>query len=441
MDSLKLADRLRGRLKLSAISPEGSGLGRISSDDPAASIGQVLGGEWRYEGDATCFVVERRVRADSSHGRVKVGDMAAQLETSATCASWRSPSRTVPDPYGHRSFSSTSKPQDSPVVPARTPLSWGGGGLRKTGPSSGTNMCWRTQRRTADAREGGTQAGVGGLARELQWQVVRSTGLGNAISVSLDRLGGSEAAAHRRSPRGAAVLVKSVGGSGGRRGRATRRTELFARFARVAGARCRSGRRRARLRDSPALLRVPQFRRRASARRGTRAQSCGSAVPGRIDWTAQLMAEGPAEVPKTPVKRWPCAVCTGGPDSTGADATRLPTRWPWRGTASRRERSAIHPPSQSPRFARSRSPKAARDNIRPRRPAGDRCSECPGACASVAWREANEALAIHHGHCPGDMPGDREFAVRNLGDEPKPARHAASRHRLTRIDRKMSRMS
>ena len=353
-------------------------MGRISLDDPAASIGHVLGGEWRYEGDAPCFVVERRVRADSSHGRVKVGDMAAQLETSATCASW------LAEPNGAR--------------PVRPPFTFFD--LENTGLSGGA----------------GTYAFVVGCGRFAE----DGTFLRNQYVLAnySDERPMLEKVAHKLARAGALVsfngksfdrpvletryLFHWIDWEGARLPHvdvlhAARRFwgNLSVARAPEEGApqdepSCSLTSLESQVLGAGRVADVPGFEIRQRyfwfLRSGDARPLAAVIEHNRLDLLSlagltgrllQLMAEGPAEVPKTPVKRWPWAVCAGGPGSTGAHATRLPTRWPWRGTASRRERSAIHPPSQSPRFARWRSPNAARDNIRPRRPAGDRCSECP----------------------------------------------------------------
>jgi uncharacterized protein YprB with RNaseH-like and TPR domain len=50
------------------------------------SLEHVLGGEWREDGGSRCFVVERRVEADARCGRVRVGDLAAWHERAAAHA-------------------------------------------------------------------------------------------------------------------------------------------------------------------------------------------------------------------------------------------------------------------------------------------------------------------------------------------------------------------
>jgi len=59
-------------------------------------------------------------------------------------------------------------------------------------------------------------------------------------------------------------------------------------------------------------------------------------------------------------------------------------------------------------------------------------------CAPHLMREAGEALAIHHEHRRRDLPAAKCFALRTLGYDATPARNEAARHRLARIDRKMS---
>jgi uncharacterized protein YprB with RNaseH-like and TPR domain len=59
------------------------------------------------------------------------------------------------------------------------------------------------------------------------------------------------------------------------------------------------------------------------------------------------------------------------------------------------------------------------------------------ACPRHVAREATEALAIHHEHRVRDLAAARAFALRSLESGTRPASHAAVRHRLARIERKM----
>jgi hypothetical protein len=65
-------------------------------------------------------------------------------------------------------------------------------------------------------------------------------------------------------------------------------------------------------------------------------------------------------------------------------------------------------------------------------------------CPAPVTREATEALAIHHEHRLRDLTLARTFALRGLDEELTPAAPAltswtrAVRHRLARIDRKLS---
>jgi hypothetical protein len=80
LDPGRLRDRLRG-----IISPSHGGAARLPAPPvapPAESEGaleQVLGGEWREAGSARSFVVRRRYDADTSYGRVRVGDVSQAL--------------------------------------------------------------------------------------------------------------------------------------------------------------------------------------------------------------------------------------------------------------------------------------------------------------------------------------------------------------------------
>ena len=108
MDPSKLADRLRGILNPTGLeSNVGSGTRRTppTSDVVSGSsrthtdLEHVLGGEWRPQGDARCFVVERRFAAQTLYGRVAVGELAAGLETAAGEASLIAGGRPARPPF------------------------------------------------------------------------------------------------------------------------------------------------------------------------------------------------------------------------------------------------------------------------------------------------------------------------------------------------------
>jgi len=58
-------------------------------------------------------------------------------------------------------------------------------------------------------------------------------------------------------------------------------------------------------------------------------------------------------------------------------------------------------------------------------------------CPAHVWREATEALAIHHEHRVRDLETAKAFALRSLDVGTGSARAAAARHRLERLDRKL----
>lgn len=60
------------------------------------------------------------------------------------------------------------------------------------------------------------------------------------------------------------------------------------------------------------------------------------------------------------------------------------------------------------------------------------------ACPNEVAREAAEALAVHHEHRRRDLESARAFAQRTLEITPSTVRHAAARHRLARLERKLS---
>jgi len=60
-----------------------------------------------------------------------------------------------------------------------------------------------------------------------------------------------------------------------------------------------------------------------------------------------------------------------------------------------------------------------------------------GAKEQALAREAAHALAIHHEHRSKDLHAARTFAVQAAGEATSQAHHAAARHRLARLDRKL----
>ena len=59
------------------------------------------------------------------------------------------------------------------------------------------------------------------------------------------------------------------------------------------------------------------------------------------------------------------------------------------------------------------------------------------SCPSAIQREAAEALAVHHEHRLRDLEAARAFALRSLNVNSTRSRHAATQHRLARLDRKL----
>jgi len=59
-------------------------------------------------------------------------------------------------------------------------------------------------------------------------------------------------------------------------------------------------------------------------------------------------------------------------------------------------------------------------------------------CPQSVAREATEALAIHHEHRSRDLAAARTFAQLSLDTSMRPAWNSAVRHRLARIERKMT---
>ena len=63
--------------------------------------------------------------------------------------------------------------------------------------------------------------------------------------------------------------------------------------------------------------------------------------------------------------------------------------------------------------------------------------EVPG-CSAQLRREATEALAIHHEHRDRDLAAAKMFALKSLETGAEAAWGDAVRHRLARIERKMT---
>jgi hypothetical protein len=59
------------------------------------------------------------------------------------------------------------------------------------------------------------------------------------------------------------------------------------------------------------------------------------------------------------------------------------------------------------------------------------------SCPPAIQREAAEALAVHHEHRLRDLEAARAFALRSLNVNSTSSRHAATQHRLARLDRKL----
>ena len=58
-------------------------------------------------------------------------------------------------------------------------------------------------------------------------------------------------------------------------------------------------------------------------------------------------------------------------------------------------------------------------------------------CSPAYAREASEALAVHHEHRVRNLDMARNFAVQSLSLQGTPARQQATKHRLSRLDRKL----
>lgn len=438
--------------------PEGCSTPRTSWPGSSRALEQVLGGEWRHEGHAPCFVVEQRVRADSSHGRASVGDLAAQLEASATYASLLTGLKGG--------------------APARPPFLFfdlettglcGGAGTYAFVVGCGrfvedgtflTNQYvlvnYRDERPMLEtvARElGRAGALVSFNGKSFDQPVLETRYLLHRIDWAgaglphIDvlhparRFWGNlsvRRAFQARLDRGPDLRHAQVTPSTSRGGRAARQDEsscsLVSLEAQVLGAR--------RIGDVPGFE-IPR-RYFGFVRSGDARPLAAVLEHNRLDLLSlagltarllQLMAEGPASARDA---REALALgrvySRAGLDARARDAfvravamaDHSASRW------------AIGD-SRLVKIAALRA-LAVAERRSGRYPAAAACwrqiLEAP-ACPPDARRDANEALAIHHEHRLRDLPAAKEFALRNLNTDSRPARHAAVQRRLRRIERKM----
>ena len=101
---MNLSDRLRGILETPRASAQRSSLSRTSpAEAPGVlandTLEQTLGGEWRQQGRARCFVVERRTPPYVTCGGARVGEMAGRLECAATHAPLLTPAAPARPPF------------------------------------------------------------------------------------------------------------------------------------------------------------------------------------------------------------------------------------------------------------------------------------------------------------------------------------------------------
>jgi len=87
----RLSDRLREVVRSrppagASSAPEASGGTPDAAAGPSRAVEDTLGGEWRTIDAGRYFIVERRLASEGRHGSRRIGDLAAQLERSATDA-------------------------------------------------------------------------------------------------------------------------------------------------------------------------------------------------------------------------------------------------------------------------------------------------------------------------------------------------------------------
>ena len=191
--------------------------------------------------------------------------------------------------------------------------------------------------------------------------------------------------------------------------------------------RSRSRRRRSRLRDPVALLSLRAYGRRACACGRDGAQPARPAVAGDADGPCVAAPRGRP---------------SGGADEQGsagdgapAERAGMRARRARRITCGRTSRGR-DTTYQRRSVARLRRDLTARTSIHDAADGWRNILDLP-RCPLAIYREASEALAVHHEHRLRDLQAARSFARRSLTVKSTPSRRHATQHRLARLDRKL----
>jgi uncharacterized protein YprB with RNaseH-like and TPR domain len=420
MESSKLADRLRGIVSprgAHTVVPSGPAPARTAASAP--DLERVLGGEWRNLDGCRSFVVERVIDAGAACGSTRVGDLARRHERAAAQA-----------------------PVLSAGAPARAPFLFFD--LETTGLSGGAGtyaflvgcgrfaadgaFCTRQYLLTSFADErpmlaavAAELAGAGALVsfngKSFDAPVLETRYLFHRLQWPGARLPHIDVLHPSRrfwrespDPKGSPIASSC---------------SLTALEQQVLGAR-RSG-------DVPGFeipARYFQFIRSGDAR------PLGAVLEhNRVDLLSlaglssrllHLISEGPAEA------------------RDGREAFALGRTYARAGMESRAIEGYQRALAMSPRPAnRLEILKSLALTYRRLRRYEDAAAswrevlETPG-CPAPSAREATEALAIHHEHRARDLAAARSFALKSLDQQARPAWNDAVRHRLARIERKMT---
>jgi uncharacterized protein YprB with RNaseH-like and TPR domain len=419
---MSLADRVRGILR-----PSAPALTQASVQHDAPEIERTLGGEWRTDGEASSFVVERRVSGDEMHGRMRVADIAARLDENAAHVS-----------ILNGPTAASARPPFVFFDLETTGLSGGAGTYAfLVGCGTFAEDGAFVARQYLMTRYGDERQMLQTLARELDKAGALISFNGKSFDAPLIE---TRYQFHRLEWSGARLPhvdalhpARQFWGNAGVARPHESSCSLTSLETQVLGAR--------RVNDVPGFeipARYFQFVRSGDARPLAAVLEHNRrdllSLAGLTARLLRLVAAGPGEAgdarealalgrvySRSGLEGRARDALTRAIDMTGAG--------PRRGVTGALRIAALHALAICERRARRFEAAAGRWRAMLEMP------ECPVHLA----REATEALAIHHEHRVRDLPVARMFALRSLETEPGPARQDAVRRRVTRIDRKMER--
>lgn len=440
---MNFADRVRDVLRPSAPSPAAtaavpSGSSRTSSD--IGALERALGGEWRADGPASSFVVERRVSGDEMHGHARVRDLAARLEADAAHASLLTGGAAAPPPFVFFDLETTGLSGGAGtfafLVGCGTFGDDGAFGVRQHLMTTYADERPMLQTVARELARAGALVSFNGksfdaplletryLFHRLDWPGARLAHL-DALQPARTFWGHSS---------GARAFHAGVrGGSDRHAPEAESSCSLLSLEAQVLGAR--------RVGDVPGCeipARYFQFIRSGDARPLHAVLEHNRrdllSLAGLTSRLLRLVAAGPNEADDAREALGLGRVYgRSGLETRARDAleraVEMTNPAPRRAALTAVRVAALHALAMCDRRARRYEDAAARWR------AMLDCPDCPSRLA----REATEALAIHHEHRVRDLQAARAFALRGLENGTGPAWRDAVGRRLTRIDRKMER--